>query len=268
MNLARTFRCQLGTLPFTYLGLPLGTTKPRVDDYMPLMDRTEKRLTLVSSFLTQAGRLQLINSVLSSLPIYAMCNLKIPIVVLEFIDRARRHCLWTGSELNAKKKSLVAWTKATKPKNKGGLGVVELRSQNEALLIKHLDKFYNKRDIPWVNMIWQAHYSQGQIPHAATNKGSFWWRDLLNLCDKFRGVASCTVGNGTTVLFWLDVWICHHLQQKLPRLFSFAKDQKISVANFLSVTDMYEHFHLPLSDQAQQEYLELQSAKLANKRTR
>ena len=177
MNLARTFRCQLGTFPFTYLGLPLGTTKPRVDDYMPLMDKTEKRLTLVSSFLTQAGRLQLINSVLSSLPIYAMCNLKIPIVVLEFIDRARRHCLWTWSELNAKKKSLVAWTKVTKPKNKGGLGVVELRSQNEALLIKHLDKFYNKRDIPWVNMIWQAHYSQGQIPHAATDRGSFWWRD-------------------------------------------------------------------------------------------
>ena len=46
MNLARTFRCQLGTLPFTYLGLPLGTTKPRVDDYMPLMDRTEKKAYL------------------------------------------------------------------------------------------------------------------------------------------------------------------------------------------------------------------------------
>jgi len=268
VNLAGTFGVQLGKLPFTYLGLPLGTTKPRVDDYMPLMDRTEKRLTSVSSFLSQAGRLQLVNSVLYSLPTYAMCSLKVPIAVLEFIDRARRHCLWRGSEVNAKGKSLVAWPKVTKPKNKGGLGVVELRSQNEALLIKHLDKFYNKRDIPWVNMIWQTYYSQGQIPHAATNKGSFWWRDLLNLCDKFRGVASCTVGNGTTVLFWLDVWNGHHLQQKLPRLFSFAKDQKISVANFLSVTDMYEHFHLPLSDQAQQEYLELQSAKLANKRTR
>ena len=36
------------------------------------------------------------------------------------------------------------------------------------------------------------------------DKGSFLWKDLLHLSDKFRGVGSCFVGNGTTVLFWLD----------------------------------------------------------------
>lgn len=34
-NLASTFRCKLGGLPFTYLGLPLGTTKPKIIDLMP-----------------------------------------------------------------------------------------------------------------------------------------------------------------------------------------------------------------------------------------
>jgi len=29
-HLARTFGCSKGTLPFTYLGLPLGLTKPKV----------------------------------------------------------------------------------------------------------------------------------------------------------------------------------------------------------------------------------------------
>jgi hypothetical protein len=52
-----------------------------------------------------------------------------------------------------------------------------------------------------VNVIWHTYYSQGQIPHATADRGSFWWRDLLHLCDKFRGVATCTVGNGTSVLF-------------------------------------------------------------------
>jgi len=119
-----------------------------VEDYMPLMDRTERRLTATSAFLTQAGRLQLVNSVLSSLPTYTMCSLKIPIAVLDFIDRARKHCLWRGSDENAKKRSLVAWPKVSKPKNKGGLGVIDLRTQNEALLLKHLDKFYNKKRHP------------------------------------------------------------------------------------------------------------------------
>jgi hypothetical protein len=257
INLASTFGCQLGTFPFTYLGLPMGTTKPRVEDYMPLMDRTERRLTSTSAFLTQAGRLQLVNSVLSSLPTYTMCSLKIPTAVIEYIDRARRHCLWRGSDVNAKGKSLAAWPKVSKPKEKGGLGVINLRSQNEALLLKHLDKFYNKKDVPWVNMIWHSHYSQGHIPHAYADRGSFWWRDLLHLCDKFRGIASCTVGNGSTVLFWLDVWNDHFLQEKLPRLFTFAKNQKISVAEFLSVADLTPHFHLPLSEQAYEEYQEL-----------
>ena len=35
-----------------------------------------------------------------------------------------------------------------KPKEKGGLGVLNLRLQNDALLMKHLSKFYNKADIP------------------------------------------------------------------------------------------------------------------------
>ena len=124
--LAATFGCQLGTLPFTYLGLPLGTMKPKVDDFMPLMEKTEKRFTSTSAFLTQAGRLQLVNSVISSMPTYAMCSLKIPIAVLDFINRARKHCLWRGSYVNAKNKSLVAWPKAVKPKDKGGLGVMTL----------------------------------------------------------------------------------------------------------------------------------------------
>ena len=142
--LAGVFGCKLESLPFTYLGLPMGTTKPRVEHYGPIMNRTKRRLSVVSNFLTHAERLELVNSIMSSLPTYAMCTLQVPVVVLEYIDRARRHCLWRGSESNAKMKPLVAWKKCCKPKKKGGLGIINLRSQNYALLMKHLDKFYNQ----------------------------------------------------------------------------------------------------------------------------
>jgi hypothetical protein len=46
--------------------------------------------------------------------------------------------------------------KCTKPKRKGGLGIINLRRQNNALLLKHLDKFCKKEDIPWVNLIWNT----------------------------------------------------------------------------------------------------------------
>ena len=41
-HLEKTFGCSKGTLPFTYLGLPLGTTKPRIADFLPLVNKCEK----------------------------------------------------------------------------------------------------------------------------------------------------------------------------------------------------------------------------------
>lgn len=125
--LASTFGCSLGTLPFTYLGLPLGITRPKVVDFSPLTDRIKRRLTASSSFLSYGDRLTLVNSVLSSLPTYYMCTLSLPLSVIDSIDRARRHCLWRGNDLNSSKKSLAAWSKVCKPKDKGGLGVIDLK---------------------------------------------------------------------------------------------------------------------------------------------
>jgi hypothetical protein len=124
-------------------------------------------------------------------------------------------------------------------------------------LLKHLDKFYNKKEVPWVKLIWHAHYSNGQIPHATTEKGSFWWRDILKLCDLFRGIANCNIGDGSTVLFWSDLWNGNVMQIKYPRLFSFARNKKISVSQFLTNNNL-DQFHLPLSEQAYQEYQSLQ----------
>lgn len=48
-QLAGLFGCRIGGMPFTYLGLPLGTTKPSLEEYSPLLNRIEKRLTGIRS---------------------------------------------------------------------------------------------------------------------------------------------------------------------------------------------------------------------------
>jgi hypothetical protein len=75
-----------------------------------------------------------------------------------------------------------------RPKSKGGLGVINLSLQNDALLLKQLEKFYRKENIQWVNLIWNRYYPDA-IPHLAREKGSFWWKDILRLHTQFRGVA-------------------------------------------------------------------------------
>ena len=78
---------------------------------------------------------------------------------------------------------------------KGGLGILNLGLQNDALLLKYLNKFYNKADVPWVHLVWDSYYFQ-IIPHDTTLCGSFWWRDICKLMDKFRVVTSVSVGRG------------------------------------------------------------------------
>jgi hypothetical protein len=92
--LAEDFGCQVGTMPFTYLGLPLGTTRPTMRDMMPLVCRLERKLSSSSSFLSQGARLQLINSALASMPLHFLCSLKLSACFTLQLDRILRQCLW------------------------------------------------------------------------------------------------------------------------------------------------------------------------------
>ena len=60
--LAQTFGCSIGSLPFSYLGLPLDISKPKVADFLPLVSRCERRLNATSALLSQAGRLEITNA--------------------------------------------------------------------------------------------------------------------------------------------------------------------------------------------------------------
>jgi len=142
----------------------MGLTKPKVVDFLPLINRCERRLSCTSALLSQAGRLEVTNSIFTALPMFFMCTFKLHKTVVKQVDKYRKHCLWRGSDINAKQPPKAAWEMVCMPKKEGGLGVLNLRTQNDALLLKHLHKFFNRYDIPWVNLIWELYYSNGSLP--------------------------------------------------------------------------------------------------------
>jgi len=83
-----------------------------------------------------------------TLPTFHLCSLSLPKGVIKQIDKFRKHCLWQGSDVNSKKIPKAGWEMVCIPKEEGGLGVIDLQKQNEALLLKNLDKFFNQKDIP------------------------------------------------------------------------------------------------------------------------
>ena len=69
--LASELGCKVGTLPSTYLGLPLGAPHKSMVVWDGVEERMRKRLALWKrQFISKGGRITLIQSTLVSMPIY------------------------------------------------------------------------------------------------------------------------------------------------------------------------------------------------------
>jgi hypothetical protein len=93
--------------------------------------------------------------------------------------------------------------------------------------MKCLHKFCNRVNIPWVNIIWDTHYSNS-LP-SSKPVGSFWWKDILKIHDSFKEIAQVQIGNGKSTLLWHDRWNGQCLSQKFLELWSFASIKKITI---------------------------------------
>lgn len=133
-------------MPFTYLGMPMGTTWPTIIELMPIVECTERKLSSSLCTLDHGSKLTLLNSLITSMMIYPMCTIKFPPKLIEHLDKIRRRCLWCKkTEISESSNSFVAWDLMFYPKHCGGLGVLDIKVQNTALLLKFLHAFYNKK---------------------------------------------------------------------------------------------------------------------------
>ena len=71
-GLAVKLGCQVGSLPSTYLGLPLGASHKSIAVWDSIEERMRKRLaTWKRSYISKGGRVALIKS-LANMPLYQM----------------------------------------------------------------------------------------------------------------------------------------------------------------------------------------------------
>jgi hypothetical protein len=160
-----------------------------------------------------------------------------------------RHCLWRDKDLQKKNPHLAAWGLVCKPKKQGGLGVLNLAVQNDCLQMKQVHKFYNRTDLTWVNLAWELYYTTA-LPPARSRDISFWWRDCLKTLPTYKNLDICTFVQGNSILLWQDTWSDIPLKLKWPHLFSFAKNESVSLKEALASPHIPDLFHLPISEEA------------------
>uniref|UniRef100_A0A7N2KZU0 Reverse transcriptase domain-containing protein n=1 Tax=Quercus lobata TaxID=97700 RepID=A0A7N2KZU0_QUELO len=135
--LAEILGCRIGSLPMTYLGMPLGASHKSPTIWNPILEKIERKLVgWKKMYLSKGGRLMLLKSTLSSLSTYFLSLFTIPTHVTNKIERLQRDFLWGDSKTH-----LVGWDKVCAPLENGGLGVRKLTTFNKASLGKWLWRF-------------------------------------------------------------------------------------------------------------------------------
>lgn len=201
-DLAMTFQCKTTQFPIKYLELPLHDRKLKVADWQFLVDKVESKLQHWKGQLLSLGeRLTLINSVLSAVPLYALSLYRIPKSVVRKLDTIRCRFIWQGTDRSRKIFALIKWSVACIAKTYGGLGILDFRDMNIALLVQWWGKY---RD-PNYSSQWKTllHFLYSHNP----TSGSPFWIELNKLSILGSVSTRYTPGTTSTVRFWEDLWL-------------------------------------------------------------
>ena len=126
-------------------------------------------------WLTKAGKVILIKSVLLSIPIYQSSLLLEPNAILDQISKLIRDFLWSGGKGNQNHMHLVKWEIIKKPVLEGGLQIKDPGMSNLAMGCKLLWQLFSNKKHPVSHLFWKKYIHGGTLRNIQmknTPKGS------------------------------------------------------------------------------------------------
>ena len=184
-------------------------------------------------YISKGGRLTLIRSTMSSMPIYLMSLFYLPRKVRLRLEKIQRDFLWGGGVL-AHKPHLVRWNLVCLEKRKGGLGVRNLSLMNSALLCKWNWRFANEREALWRSVISLKYGVEegGRCTRDVMGRNGFGlWKAIRKKWGLLDGRVAFHLGNGQRVKFWKDKWCGDGpLCESCPSLFSMSMSKNAWVS--------------------------------------
>lgn len=196
-----------GAFPTKYLGLPLSPKKISSATLQPFLDRiTAKLHSWTVKYLSFAGKVRLIYSI-----IYGMVNFWSSVFVLpkRFYARVDSLCsafLWKNSTSSAAG-ARVSWTDICKSKKEGGLGLRKLEDFEMVFRLKRLWQFFSCSGSLWVPWLSNNTFG-GRSIWLINDSPRFSWtvRSMLQLRQDLHSYLRCSIGDGSSALFWYDYW--------------------------------------------------------------
>ncbi|KAE8671854.1 hypothetical protein F3Y22_tig00111881pilonHSYRG00029 [Hibiscus syriacus] len=198
-RLSSTFN--LGYLPIRYLGIPLITRKLTVKDCDNLIESIKSRINLWSGkLLSFAGKLELIKSGMFNISNYWCRQLLLPQAIINKIEQLCSRFFWKGSD-SAAKGARISWAKICTLKSEGGLGLKNLKTWNQACMIKLIKNILPGEGTLWV--AWIKKYVLKENNFWQIEKRSIFSWSFIKLL-KLRAVALLAISNRTITI--REIW--------------------------------------------------------------
>jgi hypothetical protein len=182
-----TLPCSIVNFPCRYLGFPLSVRKLSKNDFQLLIDKIAHYLPgWKAGLMHSAGRVALIRAVLTAVPIHHFIVVKCPKWVHKVVNKIIRAFLWKGRKVVQGGHCLVGWQRVCRPRDLGGLGILNLEVLSWALQIRWLWMRKIQPDRPWTDMEIQVH---------------------ANVSALFSVSVVSLLGDGKSTNFWTDRWL-------------------------------------------------------------
>ncbi|XP_074314554.1 uncharacterized protein LOC141649770 [Silene latifolia] len=125
-----------GAFPFRYLGLPLHTSKLTSDMFDTVIIKIQQAMAHWSNyFLSYAGKLQVINSIVFCLENFWCSTVLLPKTVIAHINKLCKDFFW-GIPLGSRRMVFKSWHQISSPWSFGGFNIKDLEAWNYSLMSK------------------------------------------------------------------------------------------------------------------------------------
>lgn len=191
-----------------YLGLPENFSRKKRDIFASLVDRIRQRAhSWTTRYLSGAGKLILLKSVLSAMPTYTMSCFKLPLSLCKQIQSILTRFWWDASP-EVKKICWVSWQTLTKPKNAGGLGFREIEQFNDAMLAILSWRILKDPSSMLARTLMGKYCNHTSFleaqPPSCVSHG---WRGILVGRDLLLKGLGWALGSGSDVCIWREPWL-------------------------------------------------------------
>ncbi|WMV58807.1 hypothetical protein MTR67_052192 [Solanum verrucosum] len=166
------------------------------------------------------------------------------------LEKMRRKFLWQGNK-EGKGYCLVKWDTVLLSKKDGGLGIRNIRLQNESLLLKWLWRCINEDKALWKEVI-VSKYGEASpwcTKIVTDTYGVGVWRTIRNLWQLMEDNICLKVGNGAKTKFWRDRWFDQTpLKEAFPDLFLICVNPEVTIQECWSTQGWDISFRRRLND--------------------